>query len=56
MHTLPDWARVLIAEKTPFLASDPEFQVTESRWSDEWLSFKARGFHYTAIRALNYIR
>jgi hypothetical protein len=47
---LPDWAQNLIGQKTPYLASDPEFQIVQSRYSFDWVQFKSRGFLYVANR------
>lgn len=48
LSAFPDWARELVEEKTPYLASDPDLTVIavgESR-----VRFRSRGFIYTVDR------
>jgi hypothetical protein len=48
-RTMPEWAQRLIADRTPYLASDPTFCIDWEFSMDGFLHFRSRGFYYYAI-------
>jgi hypothetical protein len=45
-RSMPDWAQRLVADRTPFIASDENFAIVSH--SEKRVSFKSRGFIYCA--------
>lgn len=43
---MPEWSQRLIADRTPFLASDETFEIVSER--EKRISFKSRNFIYCA--------
>ena len=45
-RSMPEWSQRLIADRTPFLASDETFEIVSER--EKRISFKSRNFIYCA--------
>lgn len=50
-EAMPQWARDLVSEKAPYLASDETFTIVRTPCqAGHRVSFKSRGFVYTVDR------